>query len=116
MEKTVTARKDYNCTRCSGVIRNGQKHIHESLRVSVVDDNEDQVGIEYLNFRLHLNDRCDGRLIYSCNPKAMIKDCSMGRHEFIEERVIDDYVGCHAVWVGTGEYFCANCGVENLNQ
>jgi hypothetical protein len=60
-EKVVTARKEYECVFCGRLIKKGQKHNFGKTRAPRFskDDNgflEQQIGIEYVDWRLCLRD------------------------------------------------------------
>ena len=59
MEKILKARKSYCCSYCNKPIRVGEKHVFGSSKVPRFGVNtnnldEEQVGIEYNKWRLHL--------------------------------------------------------------
>lgn len=108
-ERKIKAAKNHTCDRCNGVIRKGNLHKIIEGKEPVLDENDDQTGIWYYRFRAHLNDNCDGVLKYVEDPKKYLEHCIFGRHEFQEIQELDDYVGCHPVYIPTGNYICVNC-------
>jgi hypothetical protein len=113
--KTVKVRKDHRCDMCAGIIRKGQLCEYSSGRYPVFDENDDQCGVEYSKGYSHL-EPCRGLLLAASSLKKAIQECSRGLHEYEEEYVLDHYVDCHAVGVGTGEYFCVNCHKKRENH
>lgn len=56
-EKHVIARKEWVCAFCERVIPIGKKHIFGKGRGARIDDDcETQIGIEYFEYRLCLDD------------------------------------------------------------
>ena len=58
-DKIVKARKDYKCAFCDSDIKKGDHHQYGKTRTPKFDDNDDQIGIEYAEWRLCLdNEKC----------------------------------------------------------
>jgi hypothetical protein len=53
MEKIVKCRKDYKCNQCESIIKKGEKALYGSERRPKYDENDNQIGIEYVSWRLH---------------------------------------------------------------
>jgi hypothetical protein len=59
-EKTVKARKTYRCDFCESIINKGDFHKHGKTRGPRFDEFDDQIGIEYLEWRLCLDgEKCN---------------------------------------------------------
>lgn len=85
------------------------------MRIPIYDKEDNQIGIMYHSDRTHLNDMCEGYLIYAINPQKYMRQCVWGVHEWEQEYELDDYVGGHAVRVPTGRMRCKNCGEMKAN-
>ncbi len=79
MEKIVKARKVYKCEICEGNIQKGEKHVHTKLKTPRYDDNDNQIGIEFTEFRWH-NKNCEPKLTHCENPNEVLKYCNYGIH------------------------------------
>lgn len=112
METIRTARKEYICPICNGIIRKGNKYKHLQFRHPKYDENDNQIGIEYQNDRVHFND-CYPLFWFFENikqAKVIFKNCRKGIHKPIAEYEPDGYVDCHQVGSPTGNYICEWCG------
>jgi len=83
---------------CQEEIPAGEEAIYCSGRVPTYDENEEQDGIEYINYYEHT---------HNC---TMPESCKNGNHEWKKEMVLDHYVGAHKVGAPTGRTVCIRCG------
>ena len=106
--KKVKARKNHVCIYCKNAITKGEYYLFESSRFPKTDVRGFQIGIEY-----HQDKMC-----MSCHSKfekeridfeLKQKTCN---HEFIEDSVLDDYVGNQPVFLPNGKFICKKCGFE----
>ncbi|MCP4987275.1 MAG: hypothetical protein GY928_14850 [Colwellia sp.] len=113
MEEIRKARKEYKCDVCNGIIRKGNKYVNRKYKTPRYDKNENQIGIEYLNHKTHI-DYCGGLIVgmKAEEAKLILQNCRRGKHNYIEAQVFDHYVGCWPVGGPTGEYFCEWCGKQ----
>lgn len=52
-DKIVKGRKDYVCDCCNELIKKGEYSLVGKLRAPNYDEGDNQIGIEYLSWRLH---------------------------------------------------------------
>lgn len=100
MEKIVKARKVYKCECCNGNIQIGEKHKHSKIKASRYDDEDNQIGIKYFEFRSHNRD-CFPRLLHLEKRKEILKNCNYGIHSptyDMDPDTCDDNTYCE--WCG----------------
>ena len=60
IEKKRRAVKDYKCDCCKGVINKNDYYIFGSTRSARYNDNDTQIGVQFVSWRLHLDpELCD---------------------------------------------------------
>lgn len=101
MKKVVKARKIHTCCMCDGNIQKGERYVIDKLRVPRCDENENQIGVEYLEFKKHKRD-CFPRLINYEYTKEILKNCNYGVHNFVYDMNPESY--------DDNEY-CKWCGI-----
>lgn len=107
------ARKDHTCDFCLRSIASGEEYLIITNRVGKYDDNDKQIGIEFIKFKSHINDPGDV-------PCHAPEDCRKGDH--IDYVFVTGYNGCESSGHEEG-YYCHDCGhfltieqYENENQ
>lgn len=100
MERIIKARKDHTCDFCLRSIASGEEYLIISQRVGKYDDNDKQIGIEFIKFKSHINDEGDV-------PCHAPEDCRKGDHpDYAYE---SGYNGPNANGALPG-YYCMDCG------
>lgn len=93
-EKIRKAQKEHNCDLCCNKIQKGIMYVDASFRAKRCDDKDNQIGIDYIKYKAHLN-RSD------CKCKGGCKNVS-------------HYAGGTTPNGDTHEDFsiCDDCGIE----
>lgn len=116
-ESIVKARKIHVCDICNGLIQKGQKHIHGTGREPKYDHDYNQVGIEYINYRRHLDDCYPYLLQFDINTvRDIFNKCRKKQHDWVEEFIPSLWYNEDGSGDYTGEYFCSRCGIYKDNK
>ena len=75
----VKARKIHKCDCCNGNIQKGEKYRLRKERYPRYDDDENQIGVQFIQFREHKKD-CYPRLLNFEDAKNILKNCNFGIH------------------------------------
>ena len=106
METIRKARKIYTCVYCNGNIQKGEKYIHTQLRFAKTDNDDNQIGIEFQNYRTH-NKNCFPRLLHFSDSRNILKNCNKGIHSPTYDADPDS---CDmSIW-------CEWCGIELVSM
>ena len=100
MTKTVTTRKDHSCEFCGETIPAGKEALYYEAREPRLDENETQIGIEYVR-GWHCAGDCQN--IDTCEE-----------HEWVAEMEFDHYAGFWKVGAPTGREVCKKCGTRRI--
>ena len=105
--KETKAKKIHKCEFCCGNIQKGEIYNHVKVRFPICDNDDNQIGVGYAEFRHHKRD-CYSVLLNSSYPSKVLKNCNKGIHNPISDPNPD----------GNGDTHCEWCGIlinDNLN-
>ena len=99
-KRTTKARKKHECAYCLEPIAKGEDYLLEEWRQARVDENENQIGVEFMRFRFHIG---------YCGDMVDPATCA---HEWKDDYEQDGYAGYWRVYAPTGKEYCERCGLE----
>jgi len=76
-EKKVKCRKDYICSQCEEVIKKGGYALHYRGRGAKYNSDDEQIGIEFFEYRLHADS-----FICNRNNGALLFDLSYTEEDY----------------------------------
>lgn len=111
MENVVKARKIHTCSICDGNIQKGEKYLYYSERIPEYDNNDNQIGIEYIKYRSHLRNCLPKSFMLGRKAmKKMWDNCGRGNHKFIKEEIPGAWYNDCGEMEETGKVICEYCG------
>jgi len=100
MEQIKKANKDHLCDFCERPIAKGEVYTFTTARVGRFDDNDKQIGVEFIRMKQHIHEKGDV-------PCWAPEDCRKGDHP--DYQFESGYNGDQLSGLKEG-YYCVQCG------